>query len=146
MLSHVESDGPVISLSCGRSGQGLPLRMALYAGVGRVNVVEARRVHDIGGPWLLHVIASGPVTLFAADIPLGHLLGGHVVVDRVASIARGPGGAVHIVFGIIRGPPVCSWLDIVGAPDFVGYVPLRRQGKVIIADLLKVPLLPFAPI
>src|ERR1700693_4169051 len=80
-LAHLESDGPVISLSRGGSSQGLPLRMALYASIGCVNIVEARRVHYIRWRWLLHVLAAWAVTFFAADIPLTHLLGGYIIID-----------------------------------------------------------------
>ena len=80
-LAHMEADGPVISLSGRGSGQGLPLRMALNAGVGCINVIEARQIHDIRLGWLLHVIAARAVTLLAADIPLGHCLSSHIVID-----------------------------------------------------------------
>ena len=66
-------------------GQGLPLRMALNAGVGGVNVVERAGLrYSLRG---CHVIAAWAVTLFAADIPLGHFLGAHIIIDRVAAIA-----------------------------------------------------------
>ena len=54
-LAHMEADGPVISLSYCGGNQGLPLRMALKAGVGCVNVVEARRIHDIRLLSLIHI-------------------------------------------------------------------------------------------
>src|ERR1700676_1179968 len=120
--------------------------MALNASVSCVNVAEARRIHDICLRWLLHVIAARAVTLLAADIPLGHFLRAHIVIDGMASIAGGSGRALHVVFGIILGPPVCPRLNIVGAPDFMGHVPLGWQREVIVADSLKVPLLPFAPV
>src|SRR5665213_2961410 len=56
-LAHMEADGPVVGVSYAGRGQALPLRMTLYAGVRCVNVVEARRVHDIRRRGLLHVLA-----------------------------------------------------------------------------------------
>ena len=145
-LAHMEADRPVIRLSCGGSGQGLPLRMALNAGVGCVNVIEARRIHDIRRRWLLHVIAAGAVTLFAAHVPFRNRLGLNVVVDGMTAVAEGTSGALHVVFGIIFGPPVRPRLYVVGAPDLVSHVPLGGQREIIIAYLLKVPLLPFATV
>ena len=37
-LAHMEADRPIIGVSYAGSDQALPLRMALYAGVGCVNV------------------------------------------------------------------------------------------------------------
>src|SRR2546429_8163755 len=54
-LAHLEADGPVIGFSGGGNSQGLPLRMALNAGVGCVDIVEARRIHNICLRWLLNV-------------------------------------------------------------------------------------------
>ena len=84
-----------------------------------------------GVGFLIHVFAAGSVTLFATDVPLGHFLGGHIVVHRMASIAGGAGGAMHVVLGIVLGPPVGPRFNVVGAPDLVGYVPLGRQRKII---------------
>src|SRR5579862_7990170 len=142
----MEANWPVISLSSGGRGQGLPLRMALYARVGCVNVVKARRIYDIRRRWLLRVITAGAVTLFTAHIPLGHLFRAHIVIYRVAAIARGSGGALHVVFRIILGPPVRPGLNFVGTPNLVGHVPLGWQRIEIITNSLEVPLLPFAPI
>ena len=42
-----------------------------------------------------NVLAARTVAAFAADVPLGHLLGVDVVVDRVAAVAGGTRGALH---------------------------------------------------
>ena len=146
MLAHMESDGPVISLSGGRSGQGLPLRMALNAGVGCVNVVEAGGINDIRLRWLLHVLAARAVTLFAANVPLGYFLRHHIVIYRVAAIAGGARGAFHVVVGIIPGPPIRPNFNLVRTPDFISHVPLGRQWEKIITCFLEISLLPFAPV
>jgi hypothetical protein len=64
----------------------------------------------------------------------------------MTAIAGGAGGAMHVVLGIVLGPPVGPRFNVVGSPDFVGYVPLGRQRKIIVTDSLKVPLFPFASV
>src|SRR4030081_3931792 len=92
------------------------------------------------------MLAAGTVATFAADIPLQDLFGANVVVDGVATVARGAGGTLHVVWRIERFPPIRSFGHKVGTPDVVGHVPLRRLRKVVIADLGEVALLPEAAV
>src|SRR3984893_11636824 len=94
-LAHVEAHGPVIGVSDTGRDQTLPLRMALYARVSCVNIVQARRVYYIPRCWLLHVVAAGTMALFATNIPFSHRFCGHIIVDGMAAVAGRPGGAVH---------------------------------------------------
>src|SRR5258707_736958 len=52
--------------------------------------------------------SAGAVASLAADVPFGHRLCVNIVVHGVASVACGPGGAVHVVGRIKRRPPTCT--------------------------------------
>ena len=83
----LKSDWPSVVLP---RDQGLgrpPLRMALDAGVIGLNVIQARRIDDVGSRGSGDVIASGAVALFAAHVPLRDGLGLGIVVHGVAAIA-----------------------------------------------------------
>src|SRR6267142_2362796 len=95
---------------------------------------------------MVHMRAPRTVATLTADVPFRHLFGLNVVVDRMAAIAGWARGALHVVGRIERGPPIRSVRDHVGAPDFVGDVPLRRLGKIVIADLREIALLPDASV
>ena len=89
---------------------------------------------------------AGAVALFAAYVPFRDLLGLDVVVDRVATVAEGSGGARGIATGVVDGPPVGVGGDLIGAPDLVFDVPLCAERKVVVADFLEVTLLPLAAV
>ena len=89
---------------------------------------------------------AGAVTLFAADVPLGDRFRLYFVIDRMAPIAERSGGTLHVVRSVMSGPPIGAGLDVVGTPDFVGYVPLGGEREVVVANLFEVPLLPFAAV
>jgi hypothetical protein len=74
------------------------------------------------------------------------LLGLDIVVDGVATIAKGARGSVKVTIGIMGSPPVCSFLNVVGQPFLLLNVPLRREHIVIIAAACKVALFPTAAI
>src|SRR6185437_14323889 len=87
------------------------------------------------------VQAAGAVTFFTADVPLGDLVGGDVVVDGVAAVAEGAGGALHVGAGIEGLPPVGALFDVVGEPAFFLDVPLGGEDVVVVADFGEVALL-----
>ena len=61
--------------------------MALDADIVGAHVIEAAGIHDVCRRGTLDVIASGPVALFAADVPFCDCFRFDVVVHGVASIA-----------------------------------------------------------
>ena len=87
------------------------------------------------------VQAAGAVALFAADVPLGDLVGVDVVVDGVAAVAERAGGALHVGVGVEGRPPVGALLDVIGEPAFFCDVPLRGEDEVVVADFGEVALL-----
>src|ERR1700687_2087092 len=91
---------------------------------------------------------SAPWTMaaLAAYVPFRPLLRLNIVIDGMAAIAGGAGGALHVVRRVECGPPVRTVRNHVGAPHFVGNVPLRRLRKIVIADFCEVALLPDASI
>ena len=61
-------------------------------------------------------------------------------------IAKRSGRAFEVVRRIERRPPIGAVLHEVWTPDLVSDIPLRRENKVVVANLLEVPLLPFTAI
>src|SRR4029077_6464855 len=120
--------------------------MALDAGVAGLDVIHVRGIQDICARWMRIVLAAGAVATFAADVPLGDFFGVDVVADGVAAIAGGAGGALHVVGRIERHPPIGAVGDEIGAPDFVGDIPLRGFRKIVVADFGEVTLLPHAAV
>src|SRR5579864_3453463 len=100
---------PVIIFAVDGIRQRASLRMALDAGIASWNVIHSGRIKNISSRGMLHMLASGAVTLFASNIPLGRLLGADVVADGVASIAGRARRPLHIVGRIKRLPPVRSF-------------------------------------
>ena len=120
--------------------------MALDAGVAGLNVIHVRWVQNVNARWMRYVLASGAVAAFAAHVPFRDLLGVDVVADRMAAIAGGAGGPLHVVGRIKRHPPIGAVGNEIGAPDFVDDVPLRGLGIIIVADFREIALLPHAAI
>src|SRR3954451_451710 len=120
--------------------------MALYADVIRLHEIKAGRIDDIGARRLSGVRRSGTVTLLASHIPLSDGPGPDVIVHGMAAIAKGAGWPLHIVTRIERRPPVGTGGNPVRPPDAMRDVPLRREGKVVVAPFRKIALLPFAAI
>jgi len=75
------------------------LGVALHADIVPSDIVELSRIHDVLRCRVCHVFAAGTVTLFAANVPLGHLLGFEVVVDGMAPSQVGPVGRPTLSFG-----------------------------------------------
>ena len=92
------------------------------------------------------MLAAGAVAFFAADVPFGDLLCFYVVIDGVAAVAGGAGGALHVVGRIEGLPPIGALGDHIGPPDFVGDVPLCGFGEIVVADFFEVALLPNASV
>jgi len=120
--------------------------VALDAGVVGADKVEAVWVDYVFLGGMRDVQATGAVTFFAADVPLGDLAGVDVVVDGVAAVAERAGWALLVALAVERDPPVRSLLDVVWQPDFFLHVPLRGQDEVVVADLCEVALLPAAAV
>ncbi len=94
-----------------------------------------------------NVLTPRSMATFASNIPFGYRFGFDVIVHRMTAVAEGACRALEIVRWIEGSPPVGTILHKVRTtPDLVCDVPLRRQDKVIVADLFKVALLPPASI
>ena len=120
--------------------------MALEADVVGTDEIEAGRVDDVAARRFGNMIAAGAVALFAADVPFGHCVIRDVVVDGVATVAEGSGGAFGLALGVDVGPPVGAFRRVVGTPDFVGDIPLNGINEVIVTLLVEVALLPFVAV
>src|SRR5215467_7638716 len=93
-----------------------------------------------------HVFAARTVTAFTAYVPLCDLLGVDVVANGVAAIASWARRALHVVVGVEGRPPVGAVRHFVGAPGFVGDIPLRREWEIVVPNLGEVTLLPEAAV
>src|SRR5271163_827898 len=116
--------------------------MALDAAVARLHVIEARRIKDISSRGMLHMLASRPVAFLASHVPLRHLFLVDVVIHRMASIAGGTGGPLHIVRRVERLPPVCPLGNEIRPPHAMRHIPLRWLRIVIVSAFREVTLLP----
>ncbi len=145
-LAGEEADGPVVVLAGDGIGEGLALAVALDAGVVGADGVEGFGIDDVGAGGVLDVDAAGSVTFFTADVPLGDLFGGDVVVDGVASVAGGTGGTVEVGGTVEGDPPVGSRFDVVGEPELLLDVPLGRQGVVVVSAAGEESLFPAASV
>lgn len=64
----------------------------------------------------------------------------------MASVASGPGWPLHLFGRVMLGPPVCAVAHIVAAKYSGLDIPLHRENEIVVADLGKVSLLPFAAV
>ncbi len=126
-------DGPVVIFAGDRILNRASLRMALDAGVVRMDVIHPRGVQNVGSRRMRDVLAPRPVAPLAAYIPLGHRLILDVVIHRMAPIASRPGRPFQVVGRIEGRPPIGSIGHEIGAPYMIGNVPLRRLRKVIVS-------------
>src|ERR1700761_1759667 len=92
-LAGFVADGPVVVLAGDGIRERAALAVALDAGVVAGEGVKARGVHDVVFGGVRDVKTAGAVTFFTADVPLGDLMCGDVVVDGVAAVAKRAGGA-----------------------------------------------------
>src|SRR3954471_11183284 len=120
--------------------------MALHADIVATDRIQTIRVDDILLRRVGYVLAAWTMAFFATDIPFGHLTRGEVVVNGMAAIAGGPGGAVGIGLAVVGRPPVGTIGDMVGQPSAVLDIPLRGERKVVASALFKVTLLPAAAV
>ncbi len=120
--------------------------MALDTGVIAAHVIELFRIDDVVFGGVFDMQTAGSVALFTAYIPLCHLFGLDVVVDGMAPITGGPGGAVEVGWAVKRHPPICSCFHVVGEPAFFLNVPLRGKRVIVIAPPGEIALLPVASI
>jgi hypothetical protein len=70
----------------------------------------------------------------------------NIVVNGMATIARGSGWPFQVVRRIERFPPVGSFGNEIGAPYVMDDVPLSRLGEIVITDFREVALLPDAAV
>src|SRR4051794_35436905 len=73
-------------------------------------------------------------------------MGLNVVIDRVTTIAKRPGRALHVVGRVKRYPPVGVGSDGIGTPDLMGDVPLRAKREIVVALLCEIALFPFTAV
>src|SRR5271154_6578517 len=64
----------------------------------------------------------------------------------MTTVAERASRPLHVVSRVVRDPPVRAVGNEVLAPDMVGDVPLRRQWKIVVADLREIALLPLAAV
>src|SRR5436190_1139441 len=144
--AHLKTNGPIVIFAFDRVFQRLSLRVALDTDVIRLNEFQACGIHNVRTGRLPHVRRSRSMALFAAHIPLGYALVLDVVVDRMAAVTEWTRGTLHIVIWIKSGPPISAGGHLIGAPQLMGYVPLGAKGKVIVAFLREIALLPLAAV
>jgi len=117
--------------------------MALNTCIVGLNKIKAHRIDDVRSRWMCNMQASGPVTPFAHDVPFGDSFCLDVVVHRMTSVTERTSRPPGVVRRVQRSPPVGSILYEVRPPDLVRYIPLGRQHKVVVTNLLEVSLLPY---
>src|SRR5260370_24338245 len=120
--------------------------MALNEGVVGADVVHTRGIQCVSARGMLTMLASRAVAAFATYVPLRHLFGVDVVIDRVAAIACRTCGPLHIVRRIKWRPPVGSIGHEIWPPNTVGDIPLGRFRKIVVSLFREVTLLPTAPV
>ena len=99
----------------------------MNAGVIRSDVIHFGGIPDVVAGGVRDVFAARTMATLAAYVPLDDLSGVRIEVDGMATIASGACGALHVVGGIERRPPIGAWLDEVRKPLFVNDVPLSGQ-------------------
>src|SRR5580704_8101899 len=120
--------------------------MALNATIAGLHIIHSCRIQDVAPRGTLDVVASRTVAFLTANIPFRNLLGADVVVNRMATITRRPGGPLHIIRWIKWHPPVGPICREVGTPHVIGNVPLLWFRKIVLANLGEVTLLPNAAV
>ena len=70
------------------------------------DVIQARRIQDIGARGTRDVLAAGAVAALAADVPLRDAVVADVEIDRMAAVAERAGRPLHVVGRIERRPPI----------------------------------------
>src|SRR5260221_14391426 len=115
--------------------------MALNTGVVGPHVIHARGIQRVSARRMLHMLASRPVALFAAYVPLRYLFGVDVVIDGMAVVACRTCRPLHIFRGIKLRPPVGPIRHKILPPKSVGVVPLRLPPKIITAPFCEGTLL-----
>src|SRR5690348_12884487 len=111
-LAGQEADWPVVVFSGDGIVERPPLCVALHTDVIAAYKVQGFRINDVRLCRMLNVQASGAMALFAAHVPFRDLMGLDVVVDGVASVAGGSGGAVKVGGSVEGLPPVGAGLHV----------------------------------
>jgi hypothetical protein len=97
METNVVSDRPIIGFAFNESVAGLPLGMALDAGIVGGDVIHLGWIQNVGARRVSDMLAAGTVAVFTADIPFRDLLGVDVIVDGMAAVAGRSGGSLDVV-------------------------------------------------
>src|SRR5215469_12735147 len=98
--------------------------MTLNTGVVRGHIIHFRWVQNVVAGSVCNVLATRAMTAFAAYVPFRNLLGFDVVADRVATVAGGTRGSLHVVRWVKWLPPIGSRLDEIRKPSLVDDIPL----------------------
>ena len=146
ILTHVETHRPCKIPARDQRLKGLSLRMALDTGIVRAHRIEPRRIDDIRARRARRMRRTWPMTLLTTHVPFRDSPGLRVVIYRMAPIAQGTRRTRRIFTRVDGGPPISSHRYVIGPPNLIHHVPLRTQREVIVADLLKVALLPLAAV
>src|SRR5579872_6796999 len=121
--------------------------MALDAGIAGRHVVQMSGIDNVGARGMCDMFAAGAMAAFAANVPLGDLFCVNVITHRMAAVAKRPCGAVEVVTGIKRSPPIASCgRHLIFAPFLVYDFPLNGQREIVVADFCEVALLPDASV
>src|SRR5580704_10777145 len=120
--------------------------MARNASIVPAHVVHSSRIQNVVLRVMLHMFASRPVAALTAHVPFGYHLVVDVVVHRMAPVAGGTSGSLHVVGRIEGLPPISPRRNEVRTPDAVCYVPLSPFGKIIVPRLREISLLPQAAV
>ncbi len=104
--AHFVANRPVVVIPFYGIGQRTALGVALDASIVGLDVVHVGGIEDVGAGGIRGVLATGAVAALTAYVPLGDLLCADVVIDGVAAVAGGTGGALKIIRRVQSGPPV----------------------------------------
>src|ERR1700681_3596603 len=105
--------------------------------------IQLVRIKNVAACGTRNMLAARPVAALTTDIPFRDSLGLDVVVNRMAAVASRTGGPLHVIGRIYRPPPIPALgRHSIRTPCVIADVPLRRQRKIVVADLCEITLLP----
>ena len=97
--------------------QGLTLRVTLDTDIVRLNVIQARRIHDVGSRRFAGVLAAWAMAFLAPHVLLGDGFRLDVVIDGMAAVtsrpSRAPGvGTIGVESKLGKGVDVLDWRPV----------------------------------
>lgn len=137
---------PIVIFARNWAAERSSLAVALNADVVAPHIIQLAGIYDILFGRVFDVFAARSMALFAAHIPLSHLLRLDVVIHRMATVAGWAGWPVEIRRSIKRNPPIGAGFCVVRKPPAFLDVPLCRKWIIIVSTLGKVALFPAASI